>query len=102
MNKINLSEGYRRTFIPPVLKLCATLELLGGGGYQWQTANDHTIIMAKSTLSQIFDEVLLKMEDILCPFWIKFEFSDSTVDSCFRKYKIPGGKRTFSSHVIQL
>ncbi|XP_054746664.1 putative nuclease HARBI1 [Anastrepha obliqua] len=89
--EINLREGLRSTYIPPILRLAATLEILAGGGYQWQTGGAHTAAMGHSTLSKIFRSTLSSMEETLCNQWISFEKSFQPCKEWFHeKYNFPG------------
>ncbi|XP_067630133.1 putative nuclease HARBI1 isoform X5 [Eurosta solidaginis] len=63
LREINLREGVRSTYIPPILRLAATLEILAGGGYQWQTGGAP---MGHSTLSKVFRSTLVSMDEHLC------------------------------------
>lgn len=92
-NKLNLNEGVRSTYIPPILRLACTLQVLGSGGYQWLAAEDINMPLNQGTLSLVMTEVLHKIENILCPKWIQFSPSENneTKNYFFSKYKIPGG-----------
>lgn len=87
---INWSNTIRRTAIPPILKLAATLELLAKGSYQDVLGNDFVLGMAQSTISKVFSEVLEVIEENICPDWIKFQISDETRQFFFEKYNFPG------------
>ncbi|XP_036317882.1 putative nuclease HARBI1 [Rhagoletis pomonella] len=89
------NKGSRSTYIPPILRLCATLEVLGGGGYQWLTGNDSRVSVAQSTLSGIVTETIRKLEAVLCPLWIQWRVHNpsdaaTTKQWFYRKYAIPG------------
>ncbi|XP_055850651.1 putative nuclease HARBI1 [Episyrphus balteatus] len=93
LDNLHVKTGKRATYIPPILRLCSTLEILGGGCYQWLVGNDFACPLAQSTLSKAFDECLNALEDQFCAEWIKWpsEFEeDETKLYFFDKYKIPG------------
>ncbi|XP_036322278.1 uncharacterized protein LOC118736289 [Rhagoletis pomonella] len=73
------------------MRLAATLEILAGGGYQWQTGGAHTAPMGPSTLSKIFRDTLSSMEDHLCSQWIVYEKDFQPCMEWFnQKYNFPG------------
>ncbi|XP_053948572.1 putative nuclease HARBI1 [Anastrepha ludens] len=91
LSEINLREGLRSTYIPPILRLAATLEILAGCGYQWQTGGAHTAAMGHSTLPKIFRSTLSSMEETLCNQWISFEKNFQPCKEWFQeKYNFPG------------
>lgn len=92
LEDLKLESGQRSTFIPPILKLATTLEILGGGSYQWQTGVDFVAPMAHSTVSIVTQTVIQEMERVLCPKWIRFSPSENTKSYCYEKYGIPGGE----------
>ncbi|XP_067630128.1 putative nuclease HARBI1 isoform X1 [Eurosta solidaginis] len=88
LREINLREGVRSTYIPPILRLAATLEILAGGGYQWQTGGAP---MGHSTLSKVFRSTLVSMDEHLCSKWILFEKRFQPCKEWFnQKYNFPG------------
>lgn len=92
---LDLPSGVRSTHVPPILQLAATLNVLGGGGYQRQVGADWAAPMGQSTVSEISVAVIKKMQTVLCPLMIKFSPTESTKEYFFEKYKIPGGNYTF-------
>lgn len=92
LETVNLPVGERSTRLTPKMRLALCLELLGGGGYQWVSGNDFMCPVSQGTLSKIFSEVLEKLEEVLCPIWIKFEPSSECKKYFYEKFNIPGGK----------
>ncbi|XP_067647097.1 putative nuclease HARBI1 isoform X2 [Eurosta solidaginis] len=91
LREINLREGVRSPYIPPILRLAATLEILAGGGYQWQTGGAHTAPMGHSTLSKVYRSTLVSMDEHLCRKWILFEKDFQPCKELFnQKYNFPG------------
>lgn len=60
LNLLDLPDGVRSTHIPPILQLAATLNLLGGGGYQRQVGADWVAPMGQSTVSEVTRKVIKK------------------------------------------
>ncbi|XP_058837699.1 putative nuclease HARBI1 [Topomyia yanbarensis] len=61
LRELKFEAGYKCTFIPPILQLAITLQLLGGGAYQFT-----------------------------CRRWIQFKFSGRTQEYFMANYNIPG------------
>lgn len=82
----------RCTAVPPVLKLAATLNLLASGSYQLNVGGSFLFGMAQPTISTIFNETIVLLEEALCSDWVKIEPSlfNETKKHFFRKFKIPG------------
>lgn len=93
LKQLDLSEGIRSTYIPPVLRLAITLTVLASGGYQGVVSNDFICPVSKTTVSSVLDEVLFKAEECICNKWIKLsKNNESCKQYFFQKYNIPGGK----------
>lgn len=88
---LDLPSGLRSTYIPPMLQLAATLNILGGGAYQRQVGSDWAAPMGQSTIAEITSKVIKRMQSVLCPLMIKFVPMESTKEFFFEKYRIPGG-----------
>lgn len=92
LNELQLDPGLRSTRISPTYRLCATLELLASGSYQWTMSNDFVCPLGQSTISETVHGVLKIMQEKLCPMWIKFDPNQSSTckEYFMRKHNIPG------------
>lgn len=89
---VNLKRNVRNTGIPPILQLAVTLNIFASGGYQINVGSSKLTSMSQSQVSKILCNTLKRLEEHLCPRFIKmdenkFSFSRSYF---FNKYKIPG------------
>ncbi|XP_055916167.1 putative nuclease HARBI1 [Eupeodes corollae] len=92
LSSLDLPQDRRRTSVPPVLQLCATLNLLASGSYQTNVGTNVLLSMAQTTVSKFFRRTLSLLENKFCPQWIKFDcskFRDSK-EYYYRKFKLPG------------
>ncbi|XP_067616097.1 putative nuclease HARBI1 [Eurosta solidaginis] len=91
LHALNLKQSDAKA-VPPVLQLPATLSLLGSGGYQHCVGSDYLVGMSQSTVQKITSQVILEMENKLCPQYIQFPLNGTL--ECKQwfmdKYKIPG------------
>ncbi|XP_058840877.1 putative nuclease HARBI1 [Topomyia yanbarensis] len=87
--QLHLPNGARCTFIPPILQLATTLQLLGGGSYQWQVGVDFVAPMSQSTVHYVTTSVIKEMESAFCKKWIRFKISNVTKQFFYAKYRIP-------------
>lgn len=89
-NELPLENGLRAGAIPPILKLCVTLELLSSGSYQTLIGHDFYLSMAQNTVSKIVSELFDMMEDALCSNWIQFLPNNRTREHFFEHFGMPG------------
>ena len=89
-----LSISRKSTSIPPIIKLTATLKILGQGGYQHQIGQDNNFGLSQQSMSRCFLEVCKAMEKTFCPKHITFEMSEDEKTNAnryfLRKCGIPG------------
>lgn len=90
----HLQEPKRRTSVPNVLKLAATMRILAEGSYQKSAGNDFNIGLSQSSISKVLKECIDVMYDELCPRWIYFHMDeyerDEIKDYFYRKTGFPG------------
>ncbi|XP_055905988.1 putative nuclease HARBI1 [Eupeodes corollae] len=92
LSSLDLPQDRRRTSVPPVLQLCATLNLLASESYQTNVGTNVLLSMAQTTVSKFFRRTLSLLENKFCPQWIKFDcskFRDSK-EYYYRNFKLPG------------
>uniref|UniRef100_A0A1A9X3N7 DDE Tnp4 domain-containing protein n=1 Tax=Glossina brevipalpis TaxID=37001 RepID=A0A1A9X3N7_9MUSC len=90
LEKIEISGGMRSTYIPPVVRLALSLQLLGSGSYQWVTGCGYCMNVAQSTVSTIVSEVVQELQRSLCAEWIQFRINSDAKMWFYEKYGIPG------------
>lgn len=96
LNKISpkLREPKRKTGVPKLIKLTATMRLLAEGSYQKGAGNDHHVNLCQTTVSESFHECIDAMYSELCPRWISFEMDEAEENEIkkhfYRKTSFPG------------
>lgn len=89
LEEIDIPPESRKGAITPEIKLAVTLQLLSGGNYQSITGTDIAINISQSTVSSIFKDTLQRMEDKLCPKYIKFETTADAKEYFYDNFKLP-------------
>lgn len=68
----HLAERHRGS---AVTKVATTLRFLATGGYQTGIGNEFLSSLSQPKVSEVINECLVVMEQVLCPKWIKLEFT---------------------------
>lgn len=89
-----LQAGVRKTSIPLILKLAATLRFCAQGSYQLSVGNDSNIGLGQSTVSLVLTEIFHALEEHVCKNWISMNYTDEEKRKAkmyfFEKSGIPG------------
>lgn len=92
--KPELKIPCRRTAVPNIIKLSATLKFLATGGYQHQIGEDRHTGLAQQTMSTIISDVCRVIKKNMCPKHINFIMTNNEKKSCkkhfWEKSGIPG------------
>lgn len=72
--------------ILPIIKLAAALRFFAEGSYQKGVGNDFFVGMAQPTFSKALSEVLMILENNLCPAAINFPIDDAEKDAIKRGF----------------
>lgn len=72
--------------ILPIIKLAAALRFFAEGTYQKGVGNDLFVGMAQPTFSKVLSEVLMILENHLCPVAIRFPIDDVQKDAIKRGF----------------
>ncbi|XP_067633710.1 putative nuclease HARBI1 [Eurosta solidaginis] len=91
---VKLQPGVRKTSIPTILKLAATLRFCAHGSYQLSVGNGFSIGFGQSTVSLVLSEVFPALEEYVCRNWVTIQYTEEEKRQAklyfFGKSGIPG------------